>query len=405
MNLNRRTFLASIAATAILGDKLGAAIQNSNKSLIWIWLGGGISCTEFYNPIPDAPEEYRSVTGAIGTNSNYMLGGNFTKLATIANKLSPVLSFSHKDSTHHSATHNVMTGYPTLLGSQPGAAQKDPSYGSLISKLTCYCSQQGIPAYVKINPIEYDSSVWVGANHVGYEANGEGVKTLKPNIELDRFRRRLDMVKGFERGSSDWSDLRTQAFDIVSGQASKAFDITQEPESLVKYNSPFGKNLLLARRLVEAGAKFITLHHGGWDMHASIKTGFDGLGPDVDYSIFTLLNDLEAKGLLNDTLVVISSEFSRTPKLNQGLAGISDIPGRDHWSAVSPLVLAGGKYLNKGIIGTTNKNAEYPTSKIYGPNDLMYTIFDHFELDTHTVLHDNSGRPRYLVPENSVIIA
>jgi len=407
MQLSRRTFVSTLAASSLLGTKLGASVSKGDKSVIWLWLGGGISATEFINPIPSAPIEYRSVTGHVDTKSGYQLGGNFVNLAKISDKITPVRSFAHKDGSHSTATGWVMSGHP-YLGLADGSPQKEPSYGSIISALTQPSTPDGIPTYVKVQKIEYDGAVWLGSKHVGYEASGDGVKNLKANVENAQFARRMEMVRLIDRKGDElyksWSELREQSYNIVIGTASKVFELKQEPQQILnKYNvgkSSLGESLLLARRLVQAGSKFITVHHGGWDMHSDIKVGFDRLAPDVDYSLYTLVQELEMLDLLQNTMIVITSEFSRTPKLNSGL-GASVVPGRDHWPSVVPLMLIGGEYTHGNVVGTTNGLAEYPTSAAFGPKDLTNTIFDHFNLDKRSKITDNTGRPHYFVEEDS----
>ena len=408
---NRRTFLSTIATSALVGKALGSQIDKKEKAVIWLWLGGGISATEFINPIPNAPVEYRSVTGAITTNSDYLLGGNFEYMARIADKMSPVLSFAHKDASHGTATGWLMNAI-SYMGKGDGTPQTEPSLGSLISSLTYANSDRGIPSYVKINRIDYDSSAWLNANHSGYEASGEGVKNLKSNIELGRFADRMDIVKNIDKKSEylyrSWAGTREQAYNIVSGDASKVFEVNREdPRVLDKYRvgkSRLGENLLLARRLIQNGSKFVTIHHGGWDMHADIHRGFNNLAPDVDYSVYTLVRELEQLDMLSNTMIVITSEFSRTPKLNAGLVGQSSVPGRDHWPGVVPLVLIGGELTRGYSIGTTNSLAEYPTSNPFTPKDLACTIFNHFDIDRDTKMTDNQNRPRYLVEEDARLI-
>lgn len=394
--MNRRDFLGlSAGLTLSLNNMTFSFDGKGEASVIFVWLGGGIAAQEFINPLPDSLSEYKSSRGDIFTKSGYHLGGDFVELAKISDKISVVPSFHHRDGNHESATAWVMTSHFTIPNQSPQA----PSYGSLTSVKFGTNHTNGMPTYVKINPIFGDDAAYMGAKYMGYDADKEGVANLYPRTEQSRFDRRIGLMKEVDKGKisslgQEWSQVKDQAVNIVRGAASKAFDLKNEPEkSYQEYGggkSRFGTDCLLARRLVEGGAKFVTLVNNGWDMHTDISNGFANKGPELDKYLTVLISDVIDRGL--NTLVVVTSEFSRTKKNQTG--------GRDHQPTAGTILFGGaGKHGRK--IGSTDKTGLAVQDSPFLPTDLAWTIGSHLGIDKQMILTDNSGRPRHIFETNA----
>lgn len=404
--MNRRSFIkfGTLGVTSTMIPQLAAAAERENKALIWIWLGGGISHIDFTHPIPNAPVEFREVNGSIATKGSYRLGADFPNLAKIGDKLSPVVAFNHRDGNHYTATHWLMTG---ALGTTipENGPQKEPSYGSVISSLYGANAANGISTYVKTARIAHDDAVWLGATHMGFECSKEGIDNLRLNIPKDRFARRTDMVKIIDRSGDylydEHAKLRNQATQVILGEAGNAFDIAKANSKDIELyqvkTNKFGEHLLTARRVVEAGTRFVTVTHGGWDMHQGISMAMKARTAEIDSLIALLIQDLEEHGLLKSTMIVIASEFGRTPKINRD-------SGRDHFPNLISLMLAGGKYNHGNAIGKYDDKAVEPITTPFSPYDLTATIFDHFGLDIKHKFIDNVNRPRYLTEGDVKVI-
>ena len=409
--MNRRTFIKTGMLFGISPQILHAIEKTSTKKCVFIFLGGGISHIEFINPIPEAPVEYRSTTGSIATKSGYQIGGSFTNLAKCSELFTTVRSFSHRDANHNSAAHWVNTGKLAFNIGDMGRSI-EPSYGSIVCHEFSPTSKLGMPHYVKVNPIPHDDASWLGAKYMGYDNDSEMAKAVKANKE--KFKRRIDMLNIVNKGSEklgndsklfkDWGEIRNLASDIINGDASAAFDVSLEPnnirESYKEQSSVFGRSLLTARRLIENDCKFVTVANNGWDHHSDIKANFENQASELDHCLSTFLLDLSDRGLLKDTLVVITSEFGRTPKLNNGSGSSS---GRDHYPSVNSLILAGGSYGNN-LIGETDSKASTVVSDKFSPGDLSWTIMNHFGIDKTLMIVDNQKRPRFIFDKESKLI-
>lgn len=406
--MNRRTFLSSSSLALfplLFNSKLSAKDIPNDKSVIWIFLSGGISATEFINPVPEAPVEFRSTRGFVNTKSGYLLGGDFQKMAAISDKLTVVRNFHHRDANHASATQWVNTSKPAV----PNQGQKWPSIGSVvIKKFGSNSPHNGIPHYVKLNKLEGDDAAFLGASFAGYDADQEGVKNMFPRIAENRFDTRVRLMKMIDEQTSQpsqnmynsWSDIKSQSIEIIKGSASKAFDINLEREDWKrKFNiekDGFGKQCLNAARMVEAGVKWVNISSGNWDNHSDISNAFDRQAPSLDSGIANLIENLEERGVLDKTLVVITSEFSRTPRINAN-------SGRDHSPSLNTLVLAGGGINHGKVIGETDNKASVVIGKEYNPENLACSIFNWFNMGKDYTITDNSGRPQHLIPDKEFI--
>ena len=319
------TGLASLG----LSDDNVENIPNNEKSVVWLWLGGGATHIETFDPKPMAPVEVRSTTGAVMTNGGFLLGGNFIKMASRGDKIAVVRSFAHSNSSHRTGTHWVMTGHNST-DNTPQSMQQEPSYGSIMSSV--YGANHpttGMPSYVRVNGISFDGPAWLGGQYKPYGASGEGVENLKTRVENNRFLQRRDLVGGLDKLKIEndleiWPDLRKQSFGLILGKASEAFDLKKEPEAnRKKYGKGLGEQMLLARRLVQNGTKFVTIHYGGWDMHSNIAKSLNGRMPPLDHALSTFIDDLYDRGMSKNVLLVVTGEFGRTYRVNKNA-------GRDH---------------------------------------------------------------------------
>ena len=204
IQFNRRDFMKvggiSAALSSVgLTDANAANLPTGEKSVVWLWLGGGATHIETFDPKPSAPVGVRSTNGAIMTKGDFVLGGNFLKLAARGDKISVVRSFAHRNSSHRTGTHWVMTGHNSP-DNTPQSMQKEPSYGSIMSSM--YGANHplsGMPTYVKINGITYDGPAWLGGQYKPYEASGEGVENLKTRVENNSFLQRRDLFSGLDK--------------------------------------------------------------------------------------------------------------------------------------------------------------------------------------------------------------
>jgi uncharacterized protein (DUF1501 family) len=364
-------------------------------SCILLWLSGGISQLESFDPKPDAPREIRGEFGTIPTATP---GIHFVeylpKLARMTRKFSLVRSMTHNQGTHGLADQLVTSGYaPT----PSGVGIRYPSQGSIVSWVTGY--RNGIPPYVYVGDISgpdgfrkrdaLNAGV-LGAVHnpleIGDKANEPdfSVKDVTPpkGIDVERLQSRLQMLSMLDRWQRD-SEARLeklaevdsyyqQAHALVTSPAAKrAFLLDQEPASLRdRYGrTMFGQSCLLARRLIEAGVRYVTVGMPGWDTHVNNFNDMrDKLLPVLDMAYSALLEDLEQRGMTDSTLVICTSEFGRTPKINAEA-------GRDHWPATQVFTMGGGGIRTGVVVGETSERSEYPTERPLSVQDFCATVY------------------------------
>ncbi|HLJ94994.1 MAG TPA: DUF1501 domain-containing protein [Gemmataceae bacterium] len=374
-----------------------AGLATKNRSVIWLWLGGGPTQVETFDPKMTAPVEYRSTVGAVKTNvPGIEIGGLFPKIAQVADKMAFVRSFAHTNSGHGGGTHWVMTGYDFPPADNNQAPVK-PGLGSILARMRGPNNPQtGLPTYVRINHIYGDGPAWLGPSYAPFDSGGNARTNMNLHVTLDRLSDRRSLLKTFDTidRSIDKSGLlhgldsfEGQAFDLILSRAREVFDIKREdPRIRDQYGPGLGEQLLLARRLCEAGVGFVTIHYGGWDMHSDIAKSMHSTVPPLDRAVAALVEDLAIRGLDQEVLLVISGEFGRTPRIN-GTAG------RDHWAPLSTLAFAGGGLKMGQVIGQSSEKAEVPKSRPITPQDLAATIFQVLGLPLDQHFTDPSGRP------------
>jgi hypothetical protein len=387
-----------------------------DTSVVWLWLGGGATHIETFDPKMEAPAEYRSMVGAVKTNvPGVHIGGLFPKMARRADQMAFVRSFAHGNSGHGGGTHFVMTGWdhPPADSGQPPIK---PSIGSIAARVHGASHHRtGMPTYVRLAALYGDGPHWLGPAYAPFDAAGQARGNLNLRLPLGQLGDRRQLLKKFDlvNRQIDRSGLMSgldafdrQAFDLILGRAKQAFDLNREDPRLrdrfASGTAGLGTNLLLARRLCEAGCRFVTLHYANsnqaWDMHNKMPPQLRQACPPLDQAISVFLDDLADRGLSEKILLVITGEFGRTPRINGDA-------GRDHWGPLCTLALAGGSLKMGQVVGESTAKAEVPKSRPIHPKDLVATIFHVLGIDQGQQFRDQSGRPQFLVAEGARPIA
>ena len=369
-----------------------------NTSVVWLWLGGGPTHVETFDPKMSAPAEFRSTVGAVPTNvPGIELGGVFPRMARMADKMAFVRSFAHGNSGHGGGTHWVMTGYD-FPPADNGQGQNKPGLGSILARHRgANNPASGLPTYVRLGGILGDGPSWLGSAYSPFDTGGNARNNMNLQVTLEHLGERrsllhsLDTVnRGIDRSGvmQGLDSFETQAFDLLLSRAREVFDVNrEEPRTRDLYGADgLGRQLLTARRLCEAGVGFVTIHYGGWDMHGQIAQAMRNLGPRVDHAVSAFVQDVNQRGLQNDILLVITGEFGRTPRVNGGA-------GRDHWAPLSTLALAGGGLRMGQVVGESTAKAEVPKTRPISPQDLMATVFHVLGVPHDLQYNDPTGRP------------
>jgi hypothetical protein len=427
--LHRRSFLKlGVAGMAALGlpQVLKAKTDSSsrkNTKVILIWLDGGPGHMDMYDMKPDAPAEYRGLWKPIRTKvPGFDITEMYPKQAKITDKFSVVRSLHHDTGDHFAGGHRMLTAKDMGV-SGANHAQKFPGIGAIVDR-ELGPRQQGLPGYVAV---PYGMSIglrpgyfgghMLGAQHNPFETiNDAGAPNFTvPNLGLtaglsihqldDRksLSQRFDTMRKAidERPDTQAMDrFSEEAYQFVTGPiAKRAFDISKEdPRLRDQYGRhPWGQSTLLARRLAEAGCTFTTVHLGGWDHHWDLKKGYETNLPIVDSLVSAVFTDLDDRGLLDETLVVLCGEFGRTPKMNDGgnggPAGSMGTPGRDHWGNSMFCLMGGGGVKGGMIVGSTDAKGERPKDRPVTPCNIHATIYEVLGIDPRLQLLDPSGRP------------
>ncbi|MSR52699.1 MAG: DUF1501 domain-containing protein [Gemmataceae bacterium] len=395
--------LGGLSLPGLLRAREAAARVGSptkKTSVVWLWLGGGPTHVETFDPKMSAPVEYRSVTGAVKSNvPGIELGGTFEKMAANADKMAFVRSFAHRNSGHGGGTHFVMTGYD-FVAADNGGGQNKPGLGSILARHRGASAPTGLPTYVRFNGILGDGPAWLGKPFAPFDVAGKARENMALRSPLERLDDRKGLLKDFDNidREIDRSGLmkgldsfEAQALDLIVSKAKDVFDVKNEDQKTRdRYGKGLGEQLLLARRLCESGVGFVTVNFGGWDMHGQIGNAMKRSGPIVDTAVSAFVEDLANRGMSEDVLLVISGEFGRTPKINGNA-------GRDHWAPLSTLALAGGGLKMGQTVGESNSKAEIPKSKPIGPQDLMATVFHVLGIPQDLHYTDPTGRPSPMI--------
>jgi len=385
--------------------------EGQAKSIIHIFLPGGMAQQESWDPKPYSPTEYRGPLSNIKTKiAGQRFGEHWKQLAQVSDKITIINSMTHGEAAHERGVHNMFTGY------RPSPALSYPSLGSVVSHE--FGPRKNLPPYVAIPNVanEFANSGYLSSAYgpfsLGNDPANKGFSvrdlSLPKGIDDKRFDRRRSLLqtvddhfKSLEESDAlDAMDTFYQrAYGLISSkEAREAFNIDAED---AKLRDEYGRNtagqrMILSRRLVEAGVRFVSMTYGGWDHHDNVKNGFNAQVPNFDVALARLIRDLEDRGLLDSTLVMVSSEFGRTPKINK-------TAGRDHWPKVFSVMLAGGGVKKGSIYGLSDSLAAEPEENPVGPEDLATTVYNQLGINADKELMAPGGRPIEIVDGGKVI--
>lgn len=444
---------AMASAAGAEGSGLVPAAGATAQSVLLLWMAGGVTHIDSFDPKPEAPEEVRGTLSPIATR---LPGIYFAEtapcLAAIADRFALVRSFSHPNNDH------LQSQAWTLSGRQVTAEQiaTEPNLGSVVAHV--YGPRQGLPGYLAVpgitrpGPPPYNLFVggWLGNHLAPFALGGQpeepdftahperwsdpnplAEEDLRPKalrwlsgLDLERLAQRSQLRQVLEQAAREQEgELRSRGVDphydqafrlLCNPQVRAAFDLDAEPDSLKDQygRTKIGGRCMMARRLIEAGARFVMVDYGYdpdygnlWDNHAvpvqrqphicqMARRGYHVAG--IDRAFAALLLDLEARGLLETTLVVYLTEFGRTPRINAD-------GGRDHWGPAGSIFFAGGGVRPGQVIGATDRLGAYPTGPGYTPSDVAATILRAIGLDPEQRLYDRQGRPQFVLPEGRPI--
>ncbi len=395
-----------------------AAPPRRPKSVIWIVLSGGLSHLDSFDPKPDAPKEIR---GAFGTIPTKLPGVRFSDLlpkqAAMMDRFALIRGLKSIENDHYLS--EVYSGLPRTAG-------KRPAFGSVASKM--FGTGSALPPYVCLrrpttDEFEFEKPYYAGSDHAPFRPYGDALDNLVPVKSPDRLSDRKQLLDGFDdmRRDLDRTDalvgidrFRAKAFDMISSpKVRDAFDVSKEPAGVLERYGKGGKythqtvvNLkydweasafVTARRLVEAGVRVVTLSPGSWDHHsgaqAHIFESYKLCLPALDASVSALVADLTERGLSDDVLVAVVSEFGRTPKV------VDPGPGREHWADAGCILLAGGGLKMGQVVGETDGRGERAKSGATTFQNLMATVYTVLGIDPNAALPDFGGRPTHLLDD------
>jgi len=393
-----------------LAGRLGQ-LKAQAEACIHIFLPGGSAAQETWDPKPFAPIEYR---GPLGTVDTVIPGVKFSQYmqetAKIADKITVVRSMTHGEAAHERGTHNMFTGY------RPSPAIQYPAMGSVVSHELG--TRNNVPPYVCVPnvPNEFASTGYLSTAYGPFSLGGDPAnkgfavrdlnmhKSLSPE-QFDRRRSILGTVDEHFR-TLEKSDALTamdsfyqSAYALVSSkEAREAFNLEAEPQAIRdEYGmNDAGQRMLMARRLVEGGTRFVSLTYGGWDMHANIAKGIEGQVPKFDKAYAALIRDLDRRGMLDKTLVMVTSEFGRTPKINKDA-------GRDHWPKVFSVAFAGGGFKRGYVHGTSDATGTEPENDPLTVENMAATVYRQLGIDPTKRLMAPGSRPIDIVREGNIV--
>ncbi len=394
------------------------------SNCILIWMDGGPTHFETFDPKPEAPAEIRGDFQAIETNvSGIQICEHLPKLASIADKYAIVRSVCHNQGNHGAGNHYMMTGAPPRIPVGCGAfVSFHPSMGSVVAKERM--APHGLPGYFSMpNMARSGGPNFLGAKHapfvVSNDPNQQNFRVrdveLPEGIAEPRFVTRRDLRKLVDtlprytdQAVNDpvmaLDEFYQQGYDLVmTPQAQQAFDIQSESDVVREAygRNSFGQRALMARRLVEAGVPFITIVDGGWDHHSDLFGALEKRLPTWDQTVAALMNDLDQRGLLETTMVIALGEFGRTPKIST-LSGQSK-PGRDHWANAMSILFAGGGTPGGQVVGATDRQGHSAIQRVLSPENFVSTVYLKMGINPDHVYTTPSGRPAHLVSDPTPI--
>jgi hypothetical protein len=413
---SRRGFLLHSAAAGLgclapWPDRRRPAPSRAHAdAVIQIHLEGGLSHLDTFDPKPDAPIEVRGPFGTVRSSlDGEPLGELLKQTAAVADKLTIVRSFTHTEADHDRGTHSVLTGF------QPSPALLYPAFGAVVAHELG--GRNDLPPYLCIPTANrFLGTGYLPARCAPFAVGGNPaakdyqVRDLARDRDVDAERelRRRELRAQLDLGFADHGTADTvraieqyyrMAYALADSPAARAaFDLAAEPDALKERygRRPLGMGCLLARRLVQGGARYVVVPRGGFDHHAQIATNLPGAIADVDQAFAALVQDLDERGLLDRTLVLLTTEFGRTPRINAD-------GGRDHWPRVFSIVLVGGGVRRGHVHGRSNADGADPEADPVRPADLAATVFTLLGLDPAKKLLAPGNRPIDLVRDGRVL--
>jgi hypothetical protein len=416
-------FVNGLRATAAAHAE-GTSTAARAGSCILIWMDGGPSHFETFDPKPDAPAEYRGDFGDIATSvSSVRFSEHMVQLAATFSDFAMIRSIRHDQGNHGAGNHYMMTGAPPRIPVGCGAfVSFHPSMGSVVAKERG--GDDPLPRYMSMPEMSRSGGPnFLGAKYAPFVVDGHPnsarfrVRDVALPAEVTEaamtsraeLRRRIDrMVRIADESAGDPAlaidEYFRQGLDLItSPEARAALDISQEPDAVrERYGrNDFGQRCLLARRLVEAGVPFITIYDGGWDHHSDIFGALRKRLPNWDQSVATLIQDLKERGRLESTLVVALGEFGRTPQIST-LSGQTE-PGRDHWANAMSVLMAGGGTPGGTVVGATDPRGFSAVERVLSPENFVSTVYHKLGIDPGRILYTPQGRPTHLVSDPTPI--
>ena len=398
-------------------------VETKDTSLIIVFLQGGLSTIDTWDMKPEAPAEFRGDFSPISTVlPGVQISEHLPKISKVHDKFSLVRSFGHANSNHGQADHFMLTGYPHGPGFNGGLKPNNqkPCVGAVIGRELG--PRGGVPPYVCLPRMHNSAgSSDLGSSAtpfvVGADPNAPDFKVpdLAPPVAVQsrRLNDRRALLKTINRyeqstviqanqGARAMRTFQEKAFELMTSDATKAaFDINSEPDAVrERYGrNMLGQSCLMARRLIEAGVRCAFVNHIDWDTHYNnFHVLKNELLPKLDAAMSSLLTDLDERGMLDSTMVLVTGEFGRTPRINKDA-------GRDHWGPSCAIAMAGGGVQGGRVIGASNERAERPATTPYGPADLMATIYHGMGIDPEREFLTPEGRPVPIVPGTGRVIS
>lgn len=417
--------------------RAAAPVAGASKetNIIFIWLPGGLPHMDMYDMKPDAPLEYRGIYSPIKTNVPGIEVSELMPMhAKIADKFSIIRSMHHEFADHGGGSKRFMMARDPKIPN--GTINDSPAISAVIKQQLGPLSDYGMPSVIGLGygSVGTMGPAWLGQAHSpflvpgdpsspNFKVNNIGIDSKMANRVIDRMR----LLEGFDtvrrdidgEGAIEAIDkFNDQALSMLTSDKVKdAFDLKKEPEKVrERYGmNDFGQKGLLARRLVEGGARFVNVNWsapfsnvpktaaGNWDCHSvncDLHKDLEWRLPPYDKALSALIEDIYQRGMDKNTMVVVTGEFGHTPKINPASGTKTGViqPGRDHWpQAMSVLVSGGGMNMGQ-VIGATNSKGEYPIDRAMTPNDLWVNMLQHLGIDHNLILRDELGRPIPALP-------
>jgi Protein of unknown function (DUF1501) len=412
-DVSRREFMLRTAKTALgvsllpVGSSLVRAAGTAGttgpgtpgfgkaKHVIFLWMNGGMTHIDTWDPKDGATKGPTDpIKAESGSGNLDRLGGTMVKMAKVANKFSIIRSMSSKTGVHDQGTYVMKTGY------EPRGTIVHPSMGAWGSHFLGRIKGVTLPDSVVVN----SGNAYPGAGFfptttspIPISNPESGLQNIKPTTSDDQFKKRISLMDEFDTSFrkkfqseevKSYSEFYDETMKLMKSEDLKAFDLSQEPAAVrEKYGrNNFGQGALLARRLVQAGVRFVEVQFGGWDMHNTIDTALGNTGATMDNVFATLIEDLQSNGLLDSTMIVMGSEFGRTPDINEN-------DGRDHYPLAYSTVFAGGGVKGGFVYGSTDKEGRRVADKQVTPQDFCATIGHGMGLPVDEVVMSPSNRP------------